>query len=183
MAPFDTLLELFEIAMARWSPRPWANAAAPTAESIARIQRELSVRIPDEFVRLAAACPSYGSWFASIGPDFDSSHHITRLNDLFHDGRQLHDGQDGPALPAHLVMLNHGHDGDCDCWDTRIVLPSGEHPIVSVRVDAQEPSGAQFQSFRAYAEHLALRHARSLPDKAQRRRAKRLIEELGPNVE
>jgi hypothetical protein len=42
-----------------------------------------------------------------------------------------------------------------------------------------ETSGTPFQSFRAYAEHFALQHAPSVADKAQRRKAKRLIQELG----
>ena len=144
-----------------------------------RIERELGVRIPADFVKLATACPSYGTWFASIGNDFDRPSHIIMVNALFHDARQLHDGNDGPALPAYLVMLNHGHDGDCDCWDTRVLAAAGERPIVYVRLDAPERLHARFATFRSYIEHLAVRHARSVADKAQRRRAKRLIDELG----
>ena len=79
-------------------------------------------------------------------------------------------------------MVNHGHDGDCDCWDTRLIAPNGEHPIVYVRLEGQQPAGAPFESFRSYTEHLALRHARTVSGKAQRRRAKRLIDELGLGV-
>lgn len=180
MIPFEVLTDLFELAMARWSPGPWATAPAPTADSISRIDRHLGVRIPEDFVRLASACPSYGSWFASIGDDFDRGLHITKLNQLFHDASQLHDEGNGPALAGHLIMLNHGHDGDCDCWDTTRRTATGEHPIVYVRLDAQEPSGAEFGSFRAYAEQLTLRHARGVADRAQRRRVRRLLENFEP---
>jgi hypothetical protein len=180
IVPFETLTELFEIATAQWSQRPWARAAKPTLDSIARIQRELGIHIPDDFARLAAACPSYGSWLASIGNDFNSASHLTRLNKVFHQSRPP-DAEDGYAeLPSHFIMLNHGYDGDCDCWDTRVVTASGEHPIVYVCVEAQVPetSGTPFQSFRAYAEHFALHHARHVSDRAQRRRAEQLIKVL-----
>jgi hypothetical protein len=177
---FETLIELFEIATAPWSPGPWARAAKPTPASLARIQRELGVRIPDDLARLAAACPSYGAWLGSIGDDFNNASHMLRLNEFFHRSPS---GEEAgyAALPAHLVMLNHGYDGDCDCWDTRVVAASGEHPIIYVCVEGQEleTSGTPFQSFRAYAEHFALQHAPSVADKAQRRKAKRLIQELG----
>jgi len=183
MISFGALAELFEIATSPYSSAPWACAPAPTTKSVERIQRDLGIRIPDDFVRLAAACPSYGSWLASIGDDFDSASHITKLNAFFHESTPS--DEDGYAeLPRHLIMLNHGYDGDCDCWDTRGVTASGEHPIVYVCVDAQTPetAGTIFQSFRAYAEHFALHQAPSVSDKAQRRRAKRLIQELGASI-
>ena len=36
------------------------------------------------------------------------------LNQSFHDDARLHDGEKGLALPPHFIMLNHGHDLDCD---------------------------------------------------------------------
>jgi len=180
MISFDRLTELFEIATAPWSQRPWANAAPPTPGSIDRIQRQLGIRIPEDFVRLAMVCPSYGSWLASIGEDFDNGLHITRLNQLFHDGARLHDGEKGLALPPHFIMLNHGHDLDCDCWDTMSLTASGEHPILYICLGTgTEPCGARFESFRAYAEDFVLDHAPCVRDKAQRRKAKRLIQEHG----
>ena len=183
MIPFEALTELFEIATAPYSRAPWACAAAPTADSVDRIQRDLGIRIPGDLVRLAAACPSYGSWLASIGDDFDNGSHITRLNALFHEISPA--AEDSYAeRPKHLIMLNHGHDGHCDCWDTQVVTESGEHPIVYVRVDAEtaEPHGAAFQSFREYAEQFVLHHAPRVHVNALRRRAKRLIQELGASI-
>jgi hypothetical protein len=58
---------------------PYAKAyvAAPaTAESIERINRALNISLPGTLVRFAEDCPSYGTWFASIGADYDSYLHI-----------------------------------------------------------------------------------------------------------
>src|SRR5688572_30730247 len=114
MIPFEALTELFEIATAPYSRGPWACAPAPTTGSIEQIQRDLGISIPDDFVRLAAACPSYGSWLASIGDDFGNTSHITKLNVLVHQPVPPEEA-DYAALPQHFVMLNHGYDGDCDC--------------------------------------------------------------------
>jgi hypothetical protein len=83
------------------------------------------------------------------------------LNRLFHDGKQLYEGKDGPVLPPHLIMFNHGHDGNGDGWETRVTEASGEYPIVYFCLDAPttEPEEIKFQSFRAYAKHFALHYA------------------------
>ena len=183
MMPFETLAELFEIATAPYSRAPWVCAAPPTTSSIQRIERDLGIRIPADFIHLAAACPSYGSWLASIGNDFNNGSHITKLNPLFHESSPPEE-EGYAALPPHFIMLNHGHDGDCDCWDTRAITPAGEHRIVYVCVDAPaaEPAERVFESFRAYAEDFALYHARRSPNKAQRKRAVQLIQELGLDI-
>ena len=107
MIPFEALTELFEIATAPHSRAPRACAAAPTGHSVDRIERDLGIRIPDDLVRLASACPSCGSWLASIGDDFDNALHITRLNALFH-GIAPAAEESYAELPGHLVTLNHG---------------------------------------------------------------------------
>ena len=170
--PFETLTELFSIATEPWGSSSWYRAAAPTRPSIDRIQRELGITIPEDFVRLAKACPSYGGWLASIGRDYKRPVHILSLNESFHTA------EDGGSLPRHFVLLNHGHDGDCDCWDTRAVTASGELRIVYVSLDSPESESAQsrFESFRDYIEHFVLHHAPRTPNVEQRRRAKRLIE-------
>jgi hypothetical protein len=85
-------------------------------------------------------------------------------------------------LPPHFIMLNHGHDLDCSCWDLRSLTGAGEHPIVYICLaDDTEPRGASFVSFRAYVEDFVLYQASLVPDKVKRRKAKRLIQELrGP---
>jgi hypothetical protein len=180
MIPFEALTELFEIATAPYSRVPWGCAAPPTTQSLDRIREDLCIRIPDDFVRLAAACPSYGSWLASIGDDFDIGSHIIKLNTLFHES--VSPEEEGYAvLPKHLIMFNHGHDGDCDCWDTRVTTACGEHPIVYVCIDAKtaEVGDRQVQNFRAYAENFALYQAPKVHVQPLRRRAEQLIQELG----
>src|SRR5688572_13474313 len=151
MMPFELVAELFEIATQPWSLRPWSRAKAPSAESIARIQRELGMRIPEYFVRLATACPSYGAWLAGIGDDLENPDHILKHNRFFHDTTPTETSW--RPLPPHLIMLNHGYDGDCDCWDTRVVTAAGEHPIVYICVDDVVPERESFQSFAEYAEN------------------------------
>ncbi len=176
MIPFETLAELFEIAIA-----PYNRAAAPpTPQSLARIQQHLGIRIPDDYVRFATMCPSYGSWLASIGDDFDNGLHILNLNAVFHDCTPV-DGEGYVALPKHLIILNHGHDGDCDCWDTRTQTASGEHPIIYACIDATavELGNRTFPSFHAYAEYFILYQVASIQDQTQRQKADRLIESFG----
>ena len=57
---------------------PYAKAyvaAPPTAESIERINQAFNISLPGTLVRFAEDGPSYGTWFASIGADYDSYLH------------------------------------------------------------------------------------------------------------
>ena len=91
MIPFETLTELFEIATAPYSRAPWACAAAPTAHSVDRIQRDLGVRLPGDLVHVAAACPCVDAQIAEPhGAPFQSFreyaehfalHHAPRVHD------------------------------------------------------------------------------------------------------
>jgi len=169
--PFEIVTELFTIATEPWGNSSWYHAGPPTRPSLERIKGELGVSIPEDFVRLAKACPSYGGWLAGIGRDYKRFVHILNLNKAFHTV------DDGPSLPRHLVLLNHGHDGDCDCWDTRQVTKSGEPCIVYVNLESPKPvpSQSRFDSFRDYIEHFVLRHAPRAPHIEQRRRVELLI--------
>ena len=105
---------------------------------------------------------------------------ITIPEDYVRIASSFHASDDQPALAQHFVLLNHGHDGDCDCWDRRMFTASGERPIVYIDLEsATEPSGRRFETFRAYIENF-VRYAtpRSAAD-SRRRRAKLLLEECG----
>ena len=169
MIPDDVLVELVGYACEPWGSSAGFRAAAATDASVERIARELGVRVPPLFARVAGECRVYGAWFASIGDDYDNPLHIIELNRAL---RTM-------GLPSHLVMLNHGHDGDCDCWDTTRTN-EGEHPIVYVRLE--ESGDARVgdllaTSFRAYLETYCRQHAPQTPVRALRRRAKRILEQ------
>jgi len=102
------------------------RAQPPTEASIARINHSLGIILPPALIRFARECPIYGTWFAIVGEDFESFMHIIELNRVFHETEGDESGDplacDPLAcdpLPSWLVMINHRHDGDCDCYDTR----------------------------------------------------------------
>lgn len=107
----------------------WYPSEPPTSESLKRIEQELGLTIPPSYADLARVAPNYGVWFGSIGPDFDSLNHILKLNAAFHQGDEEY-----AAFPSQFILINHGHDGDCDCWklDEKIGY---EHPIYHVNVE------------------------------------------------
>ena len=45
---------------------------------------------------------SYCTWLASIGEDYGGCVHILRLNKVFHDAQELHDGDEARHLPRTL---------------------------------------------------------------------------------
>src|SRR6476646_7660994 len=90
---------------------PSRRPASPPTESILRkIQDRLGFSIPADFVEFARLCPAYDSWLASIGEDFENSRHILKLNASWHS-------PDYALLPPELILINHGYDGDLECYD------------------------------------------------------------------
>jgi hypothetical protein len=122
----------------------WYPSAPPTPASLSRIEKTLGLRIPAIYAELARVAPNYGVWFGSIGPDFDSHNHILKLNEAFHRG----DDEFAP-LPPNFILLNHGHDGDCDCWNLE-ELVAGEHAIFHVNVERKSAPRLLATSFLAY---------------------------------
>lgn len=133
------------------------------------------MRLPPAFVQLSQMCPGYGGWFASIGEDYRGPVHILSLNHAFRtpdDPDDYSEGAPYSALPEHLTLINHGHDGDCDCWDTRRKSPEGEHPIIYFSLTAPEfvhPTYS-FTSFHQYVEHLCRTRANRTGAQAARLR-------------
>lgn len=175
MIPVDILMELCGYAFKPWGSSSWYSSAPATEASINHISHELGIIIPHEFVLLSQQCPVYGGWFASIGEDYNGPVHILGLNELFHTA-----DEDYEALPSHLVLLNHGHDGDCDCWDTRCISKDGEHPIVyfSLTSPERQLEHYKFESFSQYLEHLCVTHAPHGADRKTRRRVKKILASL-----
>jgi hypothetical protein len=50
-----------------------------------RIDQVLKVTLPPAFARFAEECPIYGTWFVSIGADYESWMHILKLNEGFRE--------------------------------------------------------------------------------------------------
>lgn len=85
-------------------------------------------------------------------------------------------------MPARYVLLNHGHDGDCDAWDREAQPGSnGELPIVYFDYDTErrQLSGLRVSatSFAEYIDAFVRAHAPQCSMKALRRRAKRILAE------
>jgi hypothetical protein len=100
------------------------HAKQPTRESVAKIESSIGITLPAIFIEFAGLCPRYGVWFASIGEDYDGHIHILKLNQTYH-------GSTADSLPAHLIVFNHGHDGDCDCFDISEKLAGqNDYPLV-----------------------------------------------------
>jgi hypothetical protein len=174
MIPFETLIELCEIAF-----EPWANfapvfrAQPATASSVELIQKTLGITLPSCFIELSRLCPSYGGWFASIGEDCDDTIiGILQVNRVFHDINI----NEGSALAANLVLLNHGHDGDCDCWDLSAQQNGNEYPIVFCNVESITPVTKLLAlTFHEYVERLCRSYAPRNPDKGRSDRARELL--------
>ena len=163
MIPLPILIELAELCFAPWGYSSWYPSAPATPQSVVRIEAELKIVLPQSFIALSQKCAPYGGWFSSIGEDFQSPNHILLANESFHK-----DDEGYKPLPTHLVMLNHGHDGDCDCWNTsRAPNADGEYPIVyfSATVGEIHNPNYDFPSFAAYLEYLCRAHSKGAAPK------------------
>lgn len=140
---------------ARWTPWTcsWYPSRPATDESIARIQTALNFVLPPDFIELSRLADNYGVHFGSIGDDYDSHNHILRLNCVFHDPVILEEGVK-QLLPPSSVLINHGHDGDCDCLNLMERLPDGEYPIYYVNVCGTQKPDLRSLSFRQYLNNL-----------------------------
>jgi hypothetical protein len=172
--PTDVLLGLLPATFEPWGSSPMYKARPPTRDSVQRIEAQLGITIPPLFIDVAAACSSYGGWFNSIGDDFASHMHVTTLNRSFWD----------LGLARRYVLLIHGHDGDCDAWDTEAPLALGERPIVYFNYDTDRklfrglrPSAFFFAD---YIDKLVRAKAPKCPVQALRRHAKQVLAEFGP---
>ena len=179
MIPLETLIELWEIAFEPWASFPMLQAQPATASSIELIQKTLGITVPSCFVELSRRCPTYGCWLASIGEDCDK----TTIG-ILHLNRVFHDISEGPALAANLVLLNHGHDGDCDCWDLSAQQCGNEYPIVYCNVESTAPvTKVVASTFHQYVERLCRSYAPRCPDKRRSHRAKELLAPYADSVD
>jgi hypothetical protein len=171
--PRDVLFSLLPATFEPWGASGLFASRSPTVASVARTETELGITLPPLFVEVAAACPSYGGWFGSIGDDFESPNHMLSINRVFHD----------EGMPRRYVLLNHGHDGHCDAWDTESAAVAGERPIVYFEFNDERRELRRIRvsatSFAEYIDALVRSYAPRCPVKSLRRRAKRVLTELG----
>ncbi len=178
LLPRDVLFDLLPASFEPWGASSWYPSRPPTDASVRRIEVELVVKVPKLFVEVASACPSYGGWFGSIGEDFDSHNHILSINRAFRE----------EGLFTQYAMLNHGHDGHCDAWDTAAQLSDGrELPIVYFNYDCDRRAFRGLRvlaaTFAEYIDAFVRLEAPRCPEKGLRRRAKRLLAAHGsPDV-
>lgn len=182
MASFLAIAELFEIA----TKGMHFGAAPPTQNSLRVIHQELGLSVPETYVQIARMCPNYGAYLNGIGEDFDHGVHILRLNRVFRDCAIA-------RLPSHLVLINHGEDGDCDCWDLTETTKHGEHPVVRIEIDdgwsetriPPKLTGIKHPCFHNYLEQLALHYGRHFYgphiDPKLKARAAELVAEISGN--
>jgi hypothetical protein len=124
MIPESKLASVFDAVM----NHP-VKVSPPTARSIARINAELGIELPPSLIGFAQRSEKFGAWFCSLGEDYDSYFHILGMNRDFHAPDRDGVYASGP-MPSYLVMINHGHDDDCDCLDLRVPRsPEGEYSI------------------------------------------------------
>jgi len=147
-----TLEDLAARTTKKWMPwtGSWYPSKPATEQSIVHIESTLKFTIPQDFVEFSRLVPNYGVWFGSIGDDYASHNHLLRLNEAFHQAEGS-----SVALPAHWGLINHGHDGDCDCFDIRNVGSSGEYPIYYINVDSPGQQVLVATSFREYLDKQA----------------------------
>ncbi|HYE17619.1 MAG TPA: hypothetical protein VEA69_04200 [Tepidisphaeraceae bacterium] len=178
LLPKTVLLSLLPASFEPWGASDWYPSRPPTPDSVARVESELAIRVPGSLVEVARACPSYGGWFGSVGDDFESHNHILSINRAFR----------AEGLSSRYVLLNHGHDGDCDAWDTGAPADrNGELPIVyfNYNCDRRELRGLRPSagSFAEYVDAFVRLHAPRCPVKGLRRRAKRMLAGFPRSVE
>ena len=167
--PKAVLLDLLPATFEPWGSSGWYPSRPPTSESVARIEFTLRIKLPRPFIEVAASCPSYGGWFGSIGNDFANGNHILSINAALRDA----------GLAPRYVLLNHGHDGDFNAWDTEEQPNEGEFPIVNFNyeIDRRTLSDLKVSAsrFADYIDDLVRARAPRCPVKAMRRRAKRIL--------
>jgi len=153
MSPLEHLAALKKQKWLPWTCS-WYPSTPATAESIAYIEGKLKLTIPRDFVELSRLASNYGVWFGSIGDDFQSHNHLLRLNEAFHDAA-LQAEAACIALPVHWVLINHGHDGACDCFDIAAPEKDGEYPIYHLNVESPKEPKLLARNFRQYLNDYA----------------------------
>ena len=166
--PREKQVEVFDLLMGY----TW-DVAPPTAASIARINAELGIALPPTLIDFARRSQRFGAWFSGLGEDYDNPLHILAMNREFHKRQRSGDRHWRP-MPKHLVIFNHGHDDDCDCFDLR--LPPSEQGEYWISYwSPGEDDRSLADNFPDYLDHHLLAWGGGL-GKAKREQLRALLE-------
>jgi hypothetical protein len=130
-----------------------ADYRPPNKQSLKVIREHFGVDLPPSLVELARSTRAFGSWFASLGDDYQDHWHIMRVNSRARRMRRRRNGRWSFVKPAHLLVINRGHDDDFDCIDLRTRDPeTGECKVRYWSPDGDDVPVAD--TFHGYVEDL-----------------------------
>ena len=156
MHDLETLAKLFDLLSGFEVP-----TQRPTEASIARINEHFGVELPANFIRFAKFSECYGSWFAGLGEDYQNEWHIIRINSFYRRlRRRKHGDKWRSAKPKAYVVINHGHDDDCDCIDTSDWNEDAGEYRIGYWTPGLERIDEPYDSFLAYLNGLVKAHLR-----------------------
>lgn len=113
--PLDKMSGLFDVV----STSCFHVIAPPTRASIRKINEHFGVPLPPSMVDFVQSVQCYGSLFAGLGEDYNNQMHIIKINSQYRKmRRRKHGDKWRRALPREFIVINHGHDDDCNCIDT-----------------------------------------------------------------
>lgn len=114
MYPIEKMARLFDAFHSGYV----CQVEKPTKNSMRRINEHFGIQFPASLIEFANRSNSFGTWFAGLGEDYENPWHIIKINSLFRKmRRRKHRDKWRRAKPGELIIINHGHDRDCDCID------------------------------------------------------------------
>jgi len=113
--PLDKMVRLFDALAGGWG----ADFERPTTKSIKHINQHFGIELPASLVEFAYRSEHFSTWFGGLGEDYANPMHIIRVTSHYRNKRRRKHGDKWRrAMPRQYIVINHGHDDDCDCIDT-----------------------------------------------------------------
>jgi len=121
MSELDYAIKLYNLATEEWSQGRAIKNPLPSDSDIKAVEDTLSFIFPPSFRRFLELCPYYGGLQPRAA---------TYPLSIIWDNRIYHEESEDGFLPQFLVLFMGAHDGDCECFDSRLRDKNGEVPIV-----------------------------------------------------
>ena len=124
----------------------------PTEETIQATEAALGFTFPPTFRRFIVRARYYLSITADLNHPYS----------LVYENQWLHEKSEEYYLPKFLILFMGGHDGDCNCFDSRFRDENGECPVVywdaenmtEKDIEGLKPTHSSFLEFLAFiTEH------------------------------